>query len=67
MATPKSRVSHSRTHKRKSQWLGSLSTPQTAACPNCGEPVMSHRACGECGHYRGRKVLVTAAEKKQED
>ena len=60
MATPKRRISHARTHNRKAKFLGALSAPSITACPKCGEPVQSHRACGACGHYRGRKVLKIA-------
>ncbi len=65
MATPKSRVSHARTHKRKSEWIRSLSGPELSTCPHCGEVIMNYRACGECGFYRGRKVLETATEAKE--
>ena len=62
MATPKRRVSHSRTHNRKAHWLGALSAPETTACPRCGEIIRTYRACGACGYYRGRKVLAVAEE-----
>jgi large subunit ribosomal protein L32 len=32
---------------------------QLIACANCGEPVTPHRACGSCGHYKGREVKAT--------
>ncbi len=62
VATPKSRTSHTRTRQRKAQWLGSLKSPGTTVCANCGEVAQMHRACPECGHYRGRLVV----EQKQE-
>ncbi|MDO5562198.1 MAG: 50S ribosomal protein L32 [Synergistaceae bacterium] len=67
MATPKRRVSHSRTHERKSQWLGALSAPATTTCSHCGEMIESYRACPACGYYKGRQVVKVAdksAEKK---
>ena len=67
MAVPKSRVSHARTHKRKSEWIGSLSTPEVSTCPHCGEVILNYRACGECGYYRGRQVVMTASETKKEE
>ncbi len=67
MATPKSRVSHARTYKRKSEWIGGLSAPETTACPHCGEIIRNYMACGECGHYRGRKVLKIASDSEAED
>ncbi|APR77621.1 Hypothetical protein A7982_02968 [Minicystis rosea] len=32
---------------------------QLAKCEHCGEAVLPHRACGACGHYKGRKVKAT--------
>ena len=57
MATPKRRVSHSRTHERKSQWLGALSAPALTMCPHCGEMIETYRACSACGYYKGRQVF----------
>ncbi|MCF4113491.1 MULTISPECIES: 50S ribosomal protein L32 [Dethiosulfovibrio] len=64
MATPKSRVSHRRTHNRKAQWLGRLETPGLTACPHCGETIQNYHACPECGYYRGRKAIEVAADKE---
>jgi large subunit ribosomal protein L32 len=33
-----------------------VAAPNIVPCPNCGEPVVPHRACGSCGHYKGREV-----------
>ncbi|MDR1740268.1 MAG: 50S ribosomal protein L32 [Synergistaceae bacterium] len=62
MATPKRKTSHARTAQRKAQWLGALSAPSSCACPKCGEPAVSYRACPACGHYRGRKVIEGTAD-----
>ncbi len=59
MAVPKSRVSHARSHKRKSQWLGSATAPQMTTCSHCGEVIVNYHACPECGFYKGRKVVQT--------
>ena len=67
MATPKSRVSHARTHQRKANWLGSASMPGLTTCPHCGEMIMTYRACPECGYYRSRKVIKTTAEETVEE
>ncbi|MDD4837515.1 MAG: 50S ribosomal protein L32 [Synergistales bacterium] len=64
MATPKSRVSHRRTHNRMSQWLGRLTGPATTACPHCGEMVLNYHACPECGYYRGRKAVAVSSDKQ---
>lgn len=54
MATPKRRVSHSRTHNRKAHWLGSLEAPSLTTCKHCGEVIETYRACPACGFYKGR-------------
>lgn len=57
MATPKRRVSHSRTHNRKAQWLGALTGPSLTACTHCGEMIETYKACSACGYYKGRQVI----------
>jgi large subunit ribosomal protein L32 len=27
-------------------------------CNNCGEMRLPHRICPNCGHYKGREVIV---------
>ena len=61
MATPKSRVSHARTHLRKAQWLGELNAPSLTKCSNCGEVIRNYCACPACGYYRGRQVIKKIA------
>jgi large subunit ribosomal protein L32 len=62
MATPKRRISHSRTHNRKSKWLGKLSEPDLTTCKHCGEVIRTYRACPACGYYKGRKVLAVSED-----
>jgi large subunit ribosomal protein L32 len=33
-----------------------IDVPNLIPCPNCSEPMVPHRACPKCGHYKGRKV-----------
>ncbi len=33
-----------------------VAAPTIVPCANCGEPVVPHRACASCGHYKGRAV-----------
>jgi large subunit ribosomal protein L32 len=65
MATPKRRVSHSRTHNRKSQWLGALETPSTTTCTHCGETIRAYCVCPACGYYKGRQVIKVSEEAKK--
>lgn len=56
MAVPKKKKSKAkrdsrRTHKK-------LAPVATVPCSQCGEPVLPHRVCMNCGHYGGREVVV---------
>ncbi|HYT29806.1 MAG TPA: 50S ribosomal protein L32 [Actinomycetota bacterium] len=55
MPTPKRKKSHSRTRSRSSQWKSE--PPTYAECPQCRQPKLPHRVCGNCGYYAGREVL----------
>jgi large subunit ribosomal protein L32 len=55
MPNPKRRHSKARRDKRRAH--DALSQPATSLCSNCGEAKLPHRACGHCGHYRGRLVV----------
>ncbi|MBE6994112.1 MAG: 50S ribosomal protein L32 [Ruminococcaceae bacterium] len=59
MAVPKGKISRQRRDKRRSShWK--LDLPNISKCPKCGEPVLSHRACKNCGTYRGLQVMAAA-------
>jgi len=32
---------------------------QVIRCAKCSEPVLPHRACSACGHYKDREVIAT--------
>lgn len=65
MAVPKRRVSKQRRNTRKSaNWK--LAMPGIAECPQCKEPVLSHRACKNCGYYKGSKVIPDKVKKAAE-
>lgn len=51
MAEPKYKTSRANTHTRRSAWKASATT--TVTCPNCGAPMLAHRACPNCGSYNG--------------
>jgi large subunit ribosomal protein L32 len=36
-----------------------LDMPGTTTCPKCGAAIKSHRACPECGNYKGKEVIKT--------
>ena len=60
MAVPKRRKSRARRDQRRSH--DALAIPARSTCPQCGEPKLPHRVCGNCGTYRGREVVQTDEE-----
>ncbi len=60
MAVPKRRTSRSKRDKRRSH--DAIRNPARSTCPQCGEPKLPHRVCGNCGTYRGREVIQTDEE-----
>lgn len=57
MAVPKKRTSSARRDQRRAQH-DKIAAPALSPCPNCEEPVLSHRVCPACGHYKGREVIA---------
>ncbi|HMA85458.1 MAG: 50S ribosomal protein L32 [Desulfobacterales bacterium] len=57
MAVPKHKVSKSKRDKRRTHQK--TEAPNVSKCPQCGEVKMPHRACPECGTYKGRTVTET--------
>jgi large subunit ribosomal protein L32 len=55
MANPTHRHTRTRRDKRRANWKGAK--PNVMACPDCGEPKLTHRVCSSCGTYNSRKVL----------
>ena len=56
MAVPKRKVSKARRDKRRSShWK--LDAPTMQKCPKCGEYVLTHRVCKNCGTYNGKEIL----------
>lgn len=63
-AVPKRKVSrHRRGNRRRHQYL---TPPELAKCPNCGQLTRAHRACTECGQYRGRQVVAVNNSEDEE-
>ena len=56
MPNPKRRHSKARRDRRRTH--DSLTLPPRSMCPNCGEVKLPHRACAQCGHYKGREVIA---------
>ncbi|HPG38286.1 MAG TPA: 50S ribosomal protein L32 [bacterium] len=56
MPLPKRRHSKSRGKKRYANW--NTTAPAVAECANCHQPKLSHRACPNCGYYKGRSIFL---------
>ena len=56
MPNPKRRHSPARKGNRRSH--DGLALPTFSVCSNCGQPKLPHRACPECGFYKGRQVVA---------
>lgn len=52
MGVPKKRTSAQKRDQRRAHWK--ITAPNVTACPNCGEPRLSHRICPSCGQYDGK-------------
>ncbi|MCX5773759.1 MAG: 50S ribosomal protein L32 [Fusobacteria bacterium] len=55
MAVSPKRVSKANKRMRRSHHA--ITATQFSACPNCGEPKVSHKVCLECGYYDGKQVI----------
>jgi large subunit ribosomal protein L32 len=60
------RMRATRAHRDNRRAHHALDAARVSACANCKQPHQSHRACMNCGYYKGRQVLNLAvkAEKK---
>lgn len=70
MAVPKQRHTKSRRNKRRSHHA--LGKKHFFTCPKCGEPVLPHRLCENCGTYAGKEIIdvmakLTKKEKKKKE
>jgi large subunit ribosomal protein L32 len=55
MSVPKKRRTKSSVGKRQSH--DSLKKIKVSKCSKCGDPILSHTACKNCGTYKGKQVL----------
>lgn len=60
MAHPKRKTSKARRDKRRAHHT--LDEVTLTECSNCGAIHQRHRACAECGYYRGKQVIKSATE-----
>ena len=55
MAVPKRKKSKARSKQRAAHWKGT--SPSFSECPQCHQPKLPHRVCGNCGYYAGRQAV----------
>jgi large subunit ribosomal protein L32 len=55
MATPKGKTTKSKSRMRAASWKAKV--PTYSECPQCRQPKLPHRVCGNCGYYAGREVI----------
>jgi len=70
MAVPKQRHTKSRRNKRRMHLY--IKESSLAVCPKCGQPVLLHTVCQNCGYYQGREMIdimkkLTKKERKQKE
>ena len=70
MAVPKQKHTKSRRNKRRSQIF--LKKPALTKCPKCGQPILPHTVCPNCGYYKGKEVVdvlkkLTKKERKKRE
>ena len=61
MAVPFRKISKTRGRMRRTHYK--IEANGTIKCPNCGADIRAHRACPECGFYKGKNVI----DKKEEE
>lgn len=65
MAVPQRKKSKAKRNSRRAQH-DKTTLPSVNICMNCGADHLSHRACPECGWYRGR-VAVQVQDAYEEE
>ena len=61
MPVPKRKRSRARRDKRFAN--KGVKVKVFAKCSNCSEVLCPHQACKNCGHYKGKQVVATKAER----
>ncbi len=59
MAHPKKQTTKSKRNMRRSHHA--LEAEAVHACAKCNQAVQPHRACANCGTYKGREVKAATA------
>ncbi len=63
MSVPAKRLSRSKGRRRRSQQR--KKTLIFGKCSQCGQPILPHRVCGNCGYYKGKEVTKISLSKSK--
>ncbi len=66
------RMRHTRAHTRNRRAHHALEEVNISNCKKCGQPVLPHTLCMNCGNYRDKELIDTLAkltkkERKQKE
>lgn len=64
MVVPAKRLSYSRSRKRRFQ-KEIIKPVKLVKCKNCGDLILPHRVCVNCGFYKGRQYLPPKEKKSK--
>lgn len=56
------RMRHNRSHRGMVRSHHALKGERACKCPDCGAVKMNHRACANCGKYKGRVIIDVHAK-----
>ena len=58
MGVPKGKTSKANRRMNRAGRYADNAAPALSICPQCHALKQAHRACPECGYYKGRPVIV---------
>jgi len=64
MPNPKRKHSKARRDKRRGG-NSKMYAANLSICPQCKEPKLPHRVCGNCGYYNGIEVIKIKVKKEK--
>ncbi len=54
---PVPRQRHTKSRRNRGRSHQALKVLNLKVCAKCGQPILAHQACKNCGTYQGREVL----------
>jgi large subunit ribosomal protein L32 len=63
VAVPKRRTTRAKRDQRRANH-DKVTAPNIIPCPHCGDVMVPHRICPNCGHYKGEAILPELAEQE---